>query len=512
MFKNIYHYIIALIVITTAYSCQKDIGNYDYNSINKVEFGAINTENPNSNTIKALFAQRLVVKPELTFTEDAVGAEADYSYEWAYVKPNDVGAKEIKVFATTKNLDLVLPIAPGTYKAYYGVTDNKTGVKFRKEFSLEVVNEINEGWLLMTDVNGNARVDMIAKGLTDEFSVVKDLLASTGSGLQLNGKPVMIYSYDTGPFSGPGINLPYAIYVGTDKSTDRLSPETFKWLSAYNIKNEIFGNPVPADFHADLVKKAGFWRSYMISNGDAYLYDRNNMARFSVPINYIDAEKKPFKIAPFIGNDEAADFALEPAIFYDVTNKRFIRHSGVGSCTLIPDPANKLFSFTTGKDLIYMEKVPFNGGEVFSILKDPGTLKQYLARFSAANNIQSYYDEIVATDFDKAQHITVSPDLGYIFYSVDGKLYEYDMSLKTTKLMFDKGAQKISLIKFEAYHNYIKYTTRSKLIVCSYDPSLAEGVNGKMERFTVPTGNGNLVLFDSYSGFGKVVSLHYRER
>lgn len=86
------------------------------------------------------------------------------------------------------------------------------------------------------------------------------------------------------------------------------------------------------------------------------------------------------------------------------------------------------------------------------------------------------------------------------------------MSLKTTKLMLDKGADRVSLLKFQTFINTTKYPDGNKLIVCSYNPTQEEGKNGKMEIFEVPSINGDIVLANTYSGFGKVKSLVYRTR
>ncbi len=51
-----------------------------------------------------------------------------------------------------------------------------------------------------------------------------------------------------------------------------------------------------------------------------------------------------------------------------------------------------------------------------------------------------------------------------------------------------------------------------KLIVTSYDPAQPEGSNGKFELFTVPAVNGDLELLESYTGFGKIVDVSFRER
>jgi len=506
IFKK-YILIIGLCLIGGLSACKKDKGNYDYKEIN--ELSKVDGIQPD---LTAVYGKQFVLKPELKFTQDAGADESRYTYEWSYIGPNGLGGNKIFIFATTKNLDVKMTIIAGTYQFYYCVTDKTTGVKFRYEFTLRVVNEINEGWMLMCDVSGKARVDMLSLNASGEFDLVTDLLATTGSDLKLEGKPVMAYTYSTGLLIGPD-QISYGVYFGTDQSTQKVDPNTFKWTKTMGLTYEMFG-AIPDGFYADVIKQRGGGSSYMIGNQNAYYYERVQNIYYSAPINYITSEQKAFKVAPFIAGNHQV-LATPHAIFYDITNRRFVKHAGTAAtCTTLSDPAaaQKLFGFTTGMDLNYMQWVPFNGGEVFSVLKDPNSSKLFLARFNSSNNVQSYYSEILATDFAHAELYAISPDLGYIFYNVGGKVYEYDMSLKTTKLMLDMGLKKATFLQFYEFKNTTKYKDSNKLMVGTYDSTLSEGQNGSLSIYTVPPVNGDLVLYKTYSGFGKIKSLTYRER
>ena len=277
------------------------------------------------------------------------------------------------------------------------------------------------------------------------------------------------------------------------------------------LKNEMYGD-IPVGFYADEIRSAGGNSAYMVGKENAYYYYRQLNIYYTAPISYVAAEQKAVKVAPFIASQPTS---ADHAIFYDKVNRRFIKHVGQApTSTVIQDPTIDLkkFSFSTGMDMVYMKWVRFNGGEVFSILKDPNSAKLYLARFRSSDNLQSYFDEIAATDFAKAEFYAVSPDLGYIFYSVGGKVYEYDMSARQTKMMLDLGAKRVTLLKFYEFASSSKYPDLNKLMVACYDPAKPEGENGSLSRYDVPPVMGDLVLFDTYTGFGKVQSINYRER
>jgi hypothetical protein len=498
---------IALMAILVLGACKKDLGNYNYNEINKL---SSITDLPSE--VTAIFSKTLSLKPVAKFSQDPNFDESKYTYEWYYIGPNGLGGTKLLTLATTRNLEIKVDLAAGSYNAYYAIVDKATGVRYRTPFTLKVVNEINEGWVLMCDVNNNARVDMLSLNTQSTFDVIIDLLATTGSQLKLEGKPIMTYTYSTGLLLGPDA-ISYGLYFGTDKGTTKVDPNTFKWTPTMGLKYEMYGD-VPTGFYADVMQQRGGSSAYMIGNKNAYLYDRAQNVFYSAPLNYITAEQKSFDIAPFIAAYPGAA-SVPIAIFYDTTNKRFVKFTGqAASCTTIPEPTSdiKKFSFSTGMDLAYMTWVPFNGGEVFSILKDPNSTKKYLARFNSANNLQSYYDEILGTEIANSEFFAISPDLGYIFYNVGSKVYEYDMVYKTAKLMLNLDSKKISYFKFYPFKNTVKYPGSNKLMIGTYDPALPAGANGGLGIYTVPPVNGDLVLDKNYSGFGKIVDLTYRER
>lgn len=129
---------------------------------------------------------------------------------------------------------------------------------------------------------------------------------------------------------------------------------------------------------------------------------------------------------------------------------------------------------------------------------------------------QTYYQEITGTDFDQATNFACSPDHNYIFYSVGGKLYEYDMYLKTSFLMADYGASAITYLSFPHFASRFgkpNYITWSKsLLVGVLDPSGTAGNNGTLDQYSIPDVNGQLVKTNSWTGFGKIVSVGYRDR
>ncbi|WP_162558690.1 PKD-like family lipoprotein [Robertkochia solimangrovi] len=486
--------LLILLVVAMLGSCAEDLGNYDYQEINEVK--VLNVKD----TITAFFGEPFKLDPELEYSKDGGNDEARYSYEWVLIDASRIGVEERVTLGTQKVLDLEsLTIAPGMYPFYLWVKDNETGVTWNQQCRLEIVSTIYEGWMVLNDVAGTARLDMVSQ-INEEFLPIHDVLNYAGSSLQLSGRPVdvLCYPYDLSM---------YGVYVTTEgNGTTKLQPDTFDWSVEYALSFEMLAN-VPTDFGADFIAPIASRESYMYKDGDVYKYLGIYQYRYGIPVNSIGTET--FKVAPFIGTGYNVSGVT---LLYDTDNKRFVQvpWSGTTSKTM---PAGTLFDYNTGKDLIYMQRSGYNGGEVFAILKDPADNKFYLARMSSGVNSvnQVYYAEIpeeVALQMDQAEHFAVSPEFGYVFYNIGGKLYEYDFGIQQSKLMMDRGEESISLLKFRKTTGYVTDFNRD-LIIGAYDEGSGEGT---FEIYDVPPVNGDLINLYKWEGFGKVVSASYRQR
>lgn len=506
MFIQYTKQIASLLLLLVCFSCSKDLGNYTYNELNSINFGGI------SQSYTILLGDKLKINPELKFAKENNTDENAYSYQWYAFDVNanfQLPADQRKEIAKTRNLDAAIQIPPGNYLLYYEVTDKKTGVAYITKIPLKVETTIYEGWLVLNDVNGTSRLDMVSK-IKNVYTPIIDVLASTGSELMLKGKPLNVVCF---PFSAST----YGISISTDQATNRIDPETFKWKNTLNLTYEMIAG-APNGFHADFLspvrETAGI--AYMYSGGNVYFTYPMFGIYYGVPINLLKGEGAAFKTAPFIA--AATDMAsfMPMAILFDTEKKRFLKHGNAeSSMGTVPATQNPLFNMNNvGMDLVFMSYTPYNGGEVFAILKNLSG-KIYLARFNPFKGGQTYFAEIVGPEIAQANNFALSPVYGYLFYTVDGKVYEYDTSLKTTKLMLDKGAERISLMKFQDFapsSNAFYRNKANQLMLCSYNPGADATKNGKMEFFDVPALNADLVLAESYAGLGKIVSVGYRQR
>lgn len=505
MRKYFLYFISALAGMFLFFACKKDTGNYTYKEINELKFTGFDTLN--GYTVDA--GDTLVIDPGIagTLDKDITGT----TYEWRLIQV----PSQNYVISTESKLNLKVTILPGTYSLVCKVTDSKTGISWIKQTVLNVTTAVYEGFMVMNKVNDTTRLDFLSyKTSTNSFVQYTNVLEKLGVNMPPAGAP-----YQLGFLKSRFVTY---FLVMTSAETSLLDPESMAYNPAVNLSLITAGH-LPAGFKATSASIRGGNNIF----GMAWLFDGNHngiaapnfMTRITFtgsPMNYYSDQTR-FDVAPF----KICDQWMQLAVLYDQTNKRFVTEQNQAfTC----DPIDPTLNFPEGKDLLYMTDdngdTYYGTGMVGSaVLKEPGQEKYYMLRFSYTldpnsgliNLAKTYYEEITATDFSHAENFAVSPDLGYLFYYVGGKLYEYDIFLKKSKLMLDMGSEKISFIRFDPNANG-QEDWKKWLMVGSYDPAGEEGNNGKLALYSVPPVNGALVKQNEWTGMGQVVSVVYRYR
>ncbi|MFC2109904.1 PKD-like family lipoprotein [Bacteroidota bacterium] len=520
MIKNIkIQFIFLLGCFIIMNSCNTDEGNYNYTEINEVVF-----EGLQDNYVALRFDNLNIVTDAVKFTEDP-NVTGQYEYSWEAVSKNPLD-DNIYQISTKKDMDDRIVLVPGEYTLYYSVKDLNTDVKYQYKTELEVVNSIYKGWMVLNDVAGESRLDMVTWLEGDEFREIHDVLDFAESSLTLTGTPgfVQCYAYD------PNF---YGVYVSTSgNGTTKLEPDTFDWKNEYRLSAEFVSNQ-PENLEASVLAPKSGGYAVVIANDNLYIYQRLLATLYGQPMNItrdIFGNTSSFEVSPYIGI--ADEFGFYKMVFYDNTNKKFKVHDGRPSTSYCsdlfytPKPGDVGGEvFTPGKDLVYMTSnsygsaPPFGAppGSIFAILKDPTDNKTYIGRFLSWFAFEpKSYNEVTATNFEQAEHIAIDPTFAYIMYNVGSKVYEYDIFTGTTVEMLDKGNLEITKLEYGKFINSgtgsLEESLEKQLIVCTYDAAGTEGSNGVMELYKVPAIQGPLELQESFTGFGKIVSVSYRAR
>lgn len=502
-----------VLAICVLAACRKDLGNYEYKEINNAQISNI------SDAYSSLRGATLSIKPTLTFTQDDGSDTTKYTYGW-YIIDQSLLPVTKKQIAKTKSLNWAINIAASTtaYTLLYEVEEIKTGVIFRKSTKLIVTTNIADGWLVMNDINGKARLDFLNYiAATGDFQPYTDVL-STQSTLVLNGAPKFVYYwYRRDPFS---FVIHKAIAVGTDQATNIINTQDGTFSKFANIST-MMSSYSPAPYYAQsIASQASSYLAYLYdSNGELFFENATLSNSWGTRINKTSAATN-FKISPFYA--EAYKNSTTYALMFDLDNKRFMEHKSSNPSSSVPVPKGNVYAdnnIDVGNlkmDLIYMASTPALSSRTYVLLKNSNNeLFLTTIQCNASTFLPLTWDKITtAPEMINATQFAIDPSEGYIMYLVGSKIYRFNISDKSNAMVLDMGPKKVSLIK---YHKLTQLTTNAryveyagKLIVCTYNDA-NPSTSGEMNLYTVPNLNKPLSQYKSFTGFGKIVSVSYRE-
>ncbi len=487
--------------------CVKDLGNYDY----KDELNTAVVSNLDSLYLIEKH-KTLTITPKLSFTQDPVGNMDDYKLEWMSLgRKGFLPSPEVFAEGPTLNFKVGDEALGGRLFALR-VTDKKTGVFKDFPFTILVSSPFYEGWLILSEIEGNSsRLDMMSYNpLTKKFTFINDVLKAANSALQLSGKPSFIKYFYISSDAVPITNGSHdAIVVGTSTLATYLGADTLNLGSRYDLRYQYadgVNHAVGPDAKMGDANRYSLW---IYSNGNVSNFETSRLGGKYDILNkrVVDGKTVMFKPSPFVSHGISKDLIL-----FDEDASEFLWYTGFYNPCLKLDNGT-VFNNKIDKDLLFMRRVSYDGGNTFAILKDKGKSNIHLARFTPREQIS--IKELTGTLMDKADMFEISNEHGAIFYTVGSKLYQYDIGLSQNKLMADYGSKKISYIKFNEFPDLFKSTEYTelmrKLIVCTYDENNLQS-SGEMIFYTVPPAGGQITKDFAYTGFGKIKDFTYRVR
>lgn len=533
-------YIISLLFALPLFSaCFKDKGNYDYTELPEITITGVPTE------IEVLAnLENITVSPTITSSTDGAIHDNDPNYTVEY----KLGYKSMgsmtdtdgsrKVFLTLNpegniNLDVPANYSPGNYRCWMTVTDNRNNVTHSHFFDVIISTTTYEGWLVLCNEGPQqrARLDMISVISSTRTETIHDI----AKGLPEIHHATQVAFHPTQ--ASPGAR----VYIFSREGSYLLDNSTLESdeLQEFNLNSFLTmpGGGTETILNFTSMSVTGDY-SYMIKYSFAFS-DANNAyvkdyqaggAVFELPLNTTKAGTPPeFRVAPYAGFSEVRPANGTKALFYDIDNKRFLGWSRSAYQVMSPlnDPTEgMLFSYQTGKDLVYMEGTRRSNGLVYAILQDEQNRRSICAVNMGGNGFvqEGYYENVTAPDFEKAEHFAFHSQYPVMFYATPKKVYLYNLGTETaydiTKTVMN-DSEEVTRLKFNLFRNSSLSNLNKdneeflnqqfQLIVCTYDENL--GVDGGRVGFYElnPTSNTVSKVVD-YNGFAKVKDIVYRER
>lgn len=513
--KNLIYSLLFMLGAWLASGCYKDLGNYDYSDINQVEFSGF----PEEIQYAYRLSDTVRVSPSVEGTLQGKDL-SNYSLKWqAVVKSGSVDGKTtFDLDSNRLDLEYFVQLPEANYTVYLLVKDNTSGVTWRKGFDLKVVSATYEGWLVLSDVDGHARLDMVSTS-TGEEKMIRDIWQNTPLSQMEKPKALKLLGSMYGT----------TLYLLTEDDCIKLDDDDF----SHDYMNDLM-----YEFAA---WEDGFVPTCMVSTyegcrlciGKNGVYGKTTVTQaiYGMRLNKLEGETDYFEVAPAIGISGVYYYTyFGTFILYDVTNRRFVQVAANMGKMHMPTAKEEVFSFNTGKDFVHMSNTMHGGaGETYTILKDDvGKLWLYGIGISTyVSQIDGHYYQLEAPEIEKATAFAVHPRDYDLYYAVDNKIYCYNINSKSCRLLpieLEDGntvtqleGERISMLKFNMFalgdNPHKPADMQYRLIVGSEETGGDKDLKGHVRMLELPaTSTQNASVYRSYDGFGKVVDVVYRER
>ncbi len=515
--KKIKNLIWILIPISFFLSCAKDLGNYSYSENNDITIENIPDE---INVLAGV--DTLKLQPKIVSKQDGIITKDNPNYSFVYASKGIRVDKTMNYTALDStypmNLSYFIDLAPDDYPLNFVVTDKRTGIQTTKSFKLKVGSAVSQGWMVLSNEGQGRRLrmDMISIISSNRVLQAFDVLAVLGMPVLYNATKIVNVKRNP-------INSQLGVLTANDGGW-KMDESDLRSYTGYDFINN-FGdkssNPKPM-----VIQGTNSYHLTVDQNNNSYALNYNRAGGiFEFPINTtINSIPPQFKVSKHFAVDLRVSGASNSALFYDIDNKRFIDWSGGRSTISVPltNPAQPLFDYNTGKDLVYMESSLYGNSTAYSILKKNGQYSLYGINFVPASPVgrfeQSYYADLNIPEIEKATVFAFHSNLPYMFYAADSKVYQYDLVTKSAKVMLTLENEKVTTLKFNIFRFNFPNKTQEyinqqfDLIVGSTVSGLPEKSSGVLRFYSVPPLNGALVLSKPvYRGFAEITDVVFKE-
>ncbi|MDR6784631.1 hypothetical protein ABIE26_003277 [Pedobacter africanus] len=512
MKRSLNYYILSLLSIVVVSSCSKDLGNYEYNTINE-----LNIKGVKSDYVVKTGIDTLRIKPDIAASLDQADANR-YTYFWVL----KTGTLAFDTIGRNKDLEYAVRVNPSTYDLFYRVLDKQTGVTWTANTKITVSTGFSRGLLIMgEDEQGYAEAEMLSM-ITDTVYIPHIL---STSGLPRLREPVSLlhtggndretklwaftktgsYYLDRATMTGTVTNnFSRVLYI-----SEPINPETLHPIAlAPQIRTA--AGAVGSTFYRAMLTVGGdvFAASPFLTGGDFF----NNPVNRVAPNLETRLPAAPYLLYP-IGS-------MSSFMWYDTQNQRFLMFTNFAGnvSSVLADAPNAIFPWNqpAGRSLVYAENTRnTDGGSTqgnsFAIMKDADNTHHIYKFYANGTNPakRNYYMvKPIATDFAKADHYAFSSKRTVVFYSVGNKLYAYDYNPGNERsyTISNIGNDVVTMIKFDTQ---IDHLTNS-LYVATYNSAS----KGTLRRFMVGSDPNTVELLlqgnSTWSGLVKIKDINWR--
>ena len=533
--KKIFFAVIMLGAMAAA--CIEDKGNYEYRDINDVAISGIDS------FYTIAVGSRLTITPVLEFSVSETQDEFEFGW-FVLNRLNFYMASQ--TLSTERNLNIVVtnPASSIPYWFLYCVTNINTGVRYEFRFQVSVLDEMQNGFILLHETENNFDIDLIStfEGRLTQYHRMLDIFESAFP--RDDGRiPLDLVCYRDGISPVIGYSgKRYAVWILTDKGTDRVSVDNFQWEPTFNISGIssipdriLQGEPLIAEkMHAPMFPTVTGGANWIYFKGDWYWYNLPEMAYFYMqPINAPTPESQPYKAAPFIFANTGRG-----AVLFNEDDNRFeyqavapMQGSGYNLRTQRMGSSTQMFNWENPDySLIYMNNRTVSTG--FAIVKNRVTNRYELLLMESGGMGQPPIKlghgtfPIQSPNLEEIKFFAFHSSLPYLYVASDEQIFRINTNAlqrweEITSPQLVPSGHKISKMRSTA----LGFARTNQIAICTYDPNGQIGQNGRLAFFTVVDGTGDLILSKypegavedgeyqidmEWTGFGRIINVHYK--
>lgn len=483
--------------------CMKDKGNYDLKPINEIEVGALST----TDNIDILLDDTLRISPAVKQNNVASG---NFTYSWYMF--SDAYGPRIDL-SNQKNLKVVIKAPLGGYTLMYVVTDANTGISTTVQTHITIVSKFGSGIVILEEKAQGGDISHI--GLDGQIYRSLYIGANQGNYIPKPIGELVGFYYK----NGEQIQKPYNLFISAPgRSTVQLDAENYQQSGLFST---MLASAPPAPVQLSAIQ--GYW------SGNSIFAAVNGKIHFgaqavTIPL-FEGVLLGDYEVAPFIITSTSAGRQNTPAITtnficYDQKNKRFLWFTGFATGQLStystdmsspgafdPNKVNKTCVFACYSN----EYAYYN----WLMKDDAGKMYFYQIYPISTQKAAAAYAEIPASAaMGNATMFAGSTELPHIYYVSGNSIMLYDYKSNTAKLVYtpSTGEQitdmKFSVSRVAEFNTFYRILrTTGKIYVSTYN-----GTEGKVLEFDIAATGALGSPVKTYSGFGKITSMFYKEK
>ncbi len=484
MKKYAFIQILFLGILFMTLGCYKDKGNYDYESLPTIQMGGKSYNQDNY-----VVQQRDTLKIDAEFEYDGDSTKLEYKWYLARVgaRPGD---PSIKLISTDRNLRYEVLNAMGGYTVQFTIVDPVARIERSRNYGVNITLRGSSGFMVLNTKSDNTQdIDVIVNntlpGIVKGMYSANNVAPLTGAkDLYLlmnlaNGSPfVFVYKED----DGFALDFKFEIY------------QTMKdWFNVPPAKY------APGQLHADV----GFSTSvYFVNDGRMHLPNRPT---FPFLLLYPAAGDYKISKALFMGGNNV--------IIFDDKNKRFMRYNRASETvsTFVANGEDKFnLSGIGNKSCFYFDHnsglgaAPSVNLKPVAYCRDNVTGQVFAYRLGFFRSLAVYAEslnEITDNSFKQASAYLNSITNSITYYGHENKIYAYDISSNTSRVLYTFEDNDISIGGFKTNGTQLMAFTNAK-----------GKHEGKVYFFNINAA-GSLVgnnYVAKYEGFGKIEDVEYK--